>query len=514
VVVEDTQVELRSAAVGEDDRPSGLLATWAQIKAHFWLRRRVGYGLTLRNVSMKFDMTRYLRQMPWFALVTLVAICAGAFVFSVIRPAGVIGDSRVVMDRSSGRKYVNANGLLYPVTNEASAKLIVGAAGDPVGVSPEAVAARPQGPTVGIPGAPDDMPVTNGDATSVAVCQRTPVDAPGGHVQVAVLNGGVVVGSRADRIGARDAIVGSLDGQTWVLWGGRKSLVGPDDQIVLSALGIDREAVDHAVALTPAFANAVPSDLPLSAPVVPDAGQPAPWDLGRPLMVGAVVQSELPGRGQQYFVVLKGGVQEVSAPVAAMLRSEAAYGMSSAPTVDPDAVARVPQVSVLATTQYPDEALQVLDGRLKPVLCWTWEKGRTAANATTAVLAGTELPLAPSADGAGSPVVGAGDGRTADVVFMAAGAANWVRATGNAAASPAQESWWWLSRAGSRFGVASGDRSRQSLGLPDDALPMPWSVLSLLPSGLPAHVELSQADAMSQHANLPSDPGPAPLAPR
>ncbi|WP_176480491.1 type VII secretion protein EccB, partial [Mycobacterium avium] len=166
----------------DDERPQGLLATWAQIKAHFWLRRRVGYGLTLRNVSMQFDLARWLRSIPAVALVVLVVVCAGAYLFSVIHPAGKIGENRLVMDRASGRKFVNANGLLYPVLNGSSAKLIVGMAMDPVAVTHSEIAARPQGPIVGIAGAPDEMPVTNGDSTAVAVCQKVPLQSVAGHV--------------------------------------------------------------------------------------------------------------------------------------------------------------------------------------------------------------------------------------------------------------------------------------------------------------------------------------------
>lgn len=498
----------------DDERPQGLLATWAQIKAHFWLRRRVGYGLTLRNVSMQFDLARWLRSIPAVALVVLVVICAGAYLFSVIHPAGKIGDSRLVMDRASGRKFVNANGLLYPVLNGSSAKLIVGMAMDPVAVTHSAIAARAQGPLVGIAGAPDEMPVTNGESADVAVCQKVPLQSVAGHVVVAVLNGGLVFGSRAARMGPLDAIVGTLDGQTWVIWDGKKSVVDPNDRIVLSALGIDRDVVNHPVPLTPAFANAVPSNLPLVDPVVPDAGMPSPWNLGQALTVGAVVQAQLPGRGQRYYVVLKDGVQEVAPTVAAMLRSENAFGASEAPMVDPDALAKVPQVTIVQTSQYPPAPVHVLSAQDKPVTCWTWQKGRTASSATMGVVAGSELPIAPSADGSLSPVVGAHDGATvADAVYMAPNAANWVRTTGNSQSAASQESYWWLSPSGSRFGVNASDNSRESLGLPADTLPIPWSVLRLFPSGLPPHVELSKADAMAQHENVPTDPAPSALAP-
>ncbi|GAB4989747.1 type VII secretion system ESX-5 subunit EccB5 [Mycobacterium avium subsp. hominissuis] len=490
-----------------------MLATWAQIKAHFWLRRRVGYGLTLRNVSMQFDLAGWVRSMPAIAAALLLVVCGGAYVFSMIRPAGQIGDSRIVQDRGSGTFYVNANGRLYPALNLSSARLIAGTFVEPTQVGSSAISGRPQGPRVGIPGAPDQMGVTNGDQASVAVCQRVPVESVTGHVVVTVLDGGLVLGARADRLTGLDALLGTMNGQTYLVWNGVKSAVDPSDRVVLSALGIDRDALLHARPLAPAFGNAVPSALPLVDPVIPDAGTPVPWNLGVPVVVGSVVQADIPGRGQRFYVVLKDGVQEVPASVASMVRSENAFGATSAPAVAPDALAAVPQVTIVQTSQYPPRPVHVVAGGDKPVSCWTWEKGRTATSATMSVVAGTELPIAAGADAAVTPVVSAHDGvNTADAVYMAAGAANWVVATGNSQSASTQESLWWLSASGSRFGVEAS--SRDALGLGQAPLSLPWTVLRLFPSGLPAHVALSKADALLQHENIPVDPAPGALQPR
>lgn len=498
----------------DDDRPHGLVATWAQIKAHFWLRRRVGYGLSLRNVSMHFDLARYLRAAPVVVVIMTVVLCGGAYVFSLIHPAGEITDeTRFVMDRDSGRKFIVANGLLYPVLNESSGKLIVGQPANPSWVSHAAVAARSQGPSVGIPGAPDEMGVTNKDSIAVAVCQRVSLDSVVGHPTVAVINGGLVTGPRTAALGSLDVIVGSLGSQTFVIWDGKKSLIDPNDRIVLSALGIERDVVNHPVPLAAGFANAVPSGLPLVDPVVPDAGTPSPWNLGVPLTIGAVVQATLPGHGPRYYLVLKDGVQEVSPTVASMLRSENAFGSADAPVVTPDALAAVPTVTEVQTSQYPPAPVHVISAQDKPVSCWTWERGRSAATATSAVLAGTELPIEPSAISGLAPVVGPHDGSAADAVYMAPeGAANWVRTTGNSQSAATQESYWWLAASGARFGVDSDEKTLTSLGLKNvPTLPIPWSVLRLFPSGLPPHVELSKADAMAQHETVPVDPAPSAL---
>ncbi|OKH69403.1 hypothetical protein EB74_30020 [Mycobacterium sp. SWH-M5] len=478
------------------------------------MRARTGYALMLRNVSMHFDLARWIRAMPVVCAVVFLVVCGGSYIFSLIRPAGVVGDSRIVMDRASGERYVNVNGRLHPVLNLSSARLIAGSYMAPTAVTAASIASFPKGPKVGIAGAPDEMAVTNGAGVSVAVCQRVPVNSVTGDVTVTVINGGLQVGPRARELGGDEAIVATLGGQTFIVWNGVKAMVDPADRIVLSALGIDRETVEAAMPLSGAVGNAIPSGVPMVVPVVPDAGAPAPWNLGASLSVGSVVQSDLPGQGTQFFVVLREGVQEISPVVAAMLRSQNAFGLATPPVVSPDALAEVPRVSIVQTSQYPSAPLRVVNAKDRPVTCWMWERGRTATSASAAVLTGTELPIAADADRAVSPVVSSHKGVDgADAVYMAPDAANYVAATGSSGTSSTRESMWWLSPSGTRFGLSADGRIRESLGLFGEPLSMPWSVLRLLPRGLPDNVALSKEDAMTQHDSLPSDRNPAALMP-
>lgn len=496
------------------DRYRGLLTTWTQFTANLWLRSRTGYALTLRNVSMHFDLARWVRAIPVLCVFLALLICGGAFIFSLILPAGVVGDSRIVMDRSSGQLYVNVNGRLHPALNLASARLIVGTYSEPTPATHASIMQRPMGPLVGIAGAPDNMPVTNGSTVSAAVCQRVPVDSVAGDVSVTAINGGIQLGARAAELGPNEAIVGSLGGQTYVIWNGVKSLIDPTDRIVLAALGIDRQVVASPMPLTGALGNAIPSGLPLVDPAVPDAGSPSPWNLGAQTPVGAVVQSELPGQGTQFFLVLKDGVQQVAPTVAAMLRSQNAFGASTPPVVSPDTLAGIPRVTIVQTSQYPPVPLRVIDPLQRPVSCWVWEKGATATSAVAKVVAGTELPIASSADAAVVPVVSSHKGVDgADAVYMARDAANFVATTGNSGTSSTVETMWWLSSSGTRFGLSADPMMRQALGLNGDPLPLPWALVRLFPPGLPDDVALSKEDAMTQHDNLPADAQPAALLP-
>ncbi|MEN4464174.1 type VII secretion protein EccB [Mycolicibacterium conceptionense] len=499
------------------DRYRGLLTTWKQVTAYSWLRSRTGYALTLRRVSTHFDLAAWIRRMPWAMAVVWVLAIVGAFVFGVIRPAGVVGDSRIVADRSSYELYVDpGDGRLRPVLNLTSARLIVGAYQEPTGVSHESIESKPKGLPVGIAGAPGAMNVTNGSGTSVGVCQRVAVNSVAGKAVITVINGGVQVGGgRNAELAPSQAVVGSMDGQTFLIWNGVKSAFDPADRIVLSALGIDRVVAAAPMPLSGAVGNAIPSGLPLVVPSIPDAGIPAPWKLGvAGLPVGAVVRSETPGRGTEFFVVLKDGVQKVAATVAAMLRSQNAYGLATPPVVSPDALAVVPQVTVVQASQFPPEPVQVVDPTSKPVTCWLWEKGRTSTAAAARVVVGTELPISAAADNALVAVGSSGKGADgADFVSMAPDAANYVAVTGNSATSATKEAMWWLSTSGTRFGLSTNQQERTSVGLGDDALPMPYSILRLFPRGLPENVALTKTDAMTEHRRVPVDPAAGAVLP-
>jgi len=452
--------------------------------------------------------------MPMVCLLLVLGICGISFIVSMIRPAGVVGNSRMVMDRATGELFVNVEGRLHPALNLASARLITGMAENPTAVKTDSIAEYPQGALVGIPGAPESMPVTNGSSVNIAVCQRVSSHSASGNPVVTVINGGVEPGQTAGPLADTEAIVGKLNGETYVVWNGVKSRVDPNDRIVLAALGIDRATVTTALPLTRAVGNAIPSGLPMMVPAVPDFGQESPWDIGVKAPIGSVVRADIAGQGERFVLVLRSGLQQIPDTAAAMLRSVNAFGLATPPLVAPDKLAEIPQVTIVQVSQYPDRPLTVVNPKERPVSCWQWTKGREATASEQRVLVGTELPLAAGSAHRLVEVVGTHK-RSAgvDAVFMAPDAANYIATTGHSGTSATAESWWWISPAGTRFGLSNSAEERQALGLGDDALPMPWVIAQLFPPGLGPDMALTKADAMTQHSNLPSDPAPAAVLP-
>ncbi|AHB79214.1 UNVERIFIED_ORG: hypothetical protein MaF1660_ph0019 [Mycobacterium phage Adler] len=485
-----------------------MMATWTQVTARWFLRARTGVALTLQDTSMRFDSPRRLRQVAVAAAVCYLIIGLGAYLWSVIRPAGIVGRSTIVMANGSGAKWVRVNGKLSPALNLSSAWLIAGSNQPVASVDRASIDAEPHGPLIGIAGAPEDMPVTNGAAVQVAVCQRVPVNASSPRPVVTLINGGVYTGVRNDELGSGQAAVGILYGQTYLIWNGHKAVIDPNDPIVLSSLGIDRALTLAAPPLTAALGNAIPSALPIGAPRIPEAGVPSPFAVPNPgTPIGTVVRSELPGQGEQFYVVLREGKQQIPETVAAMIRQENSFGQGTALSVGPDLLTRIPTVSMLNIGHYPPKPLKVVDFHEKPVTCWEWERGRTATSAVSRVLSGAELPVSAAMDDKVVKVAGSGgDPAVADQVLMSPDAANWVVATSSAPQASSRETAWWISDRGTKFGVGSSDQERSALGLTGEPLAMPQDIIRLFPRGLPPNTALTRADALVIHDSIPTDP--------
>src|ERR1700739_3590937 len=172
-----------------------------QNSGHLFYNRRLRAATTRFSVRMKHDDRK---QTAALALsMVLVAIGAGWMVLlNVLKPSGVVGDSAIIGDRTSGAIYARIDGRLYPALNLPSAQLATGTAGQATWVKPAEIAKYPTGPLVGIPGAPAAMPVNRGAVSAWAVCDtagrpRTPEKPPGAPIAGPLTRGrGAPTGNR------------------------------------------------------------------------------------------------------------------------------------------------------------------------------------------------------------------------------------------------------------------------------------------------------------------------------
>jgi type VII secretion protein EccB len=498
---------------GEESRGRGrglVLSTRVQVSGHMFFARRAVMAMTRRRVRMETEPGRR-QSMALMAGVTLTAVlCLGALFWSLVRPAGSAGQSRILADQNSGALYVKVGDKLYPALNLASARLIVGEPTNPDRVRRSEIDAHPRGPLVGIPGAPQDMSPATPARSSWLVCDEITkafgMSAPE-PVAVTVIDGQPELGPRRHVLGPDDAIVRRYGDQVWLIHAGRRSLINQGARAVLLALGLGEDAVAAARPMSRALFDAVPVGPQLSVPEIPDAGLPARF-AGAPGPVGTVVSTPQVGGQTAYSVVLVNGIQPVSAVVAQVLQNAGPVG-AAVPVVAGPVLAKLPVVDALDLSAFPPAPPHVIDSQLNAAACWHWQKVVGESMATTEVIAGPTIPVADSqVDKVVDLVQSAGPGLQADRVYFGPDFANYVVSTGNSPSSATAESLWWISESGVRFGVAREEDTLRALGLkahtPD---PGPWWALRLLVPG----PELSRSDALVRHNTLPTDSNPGEL---
>ncbi|WP_375489209.1 type VII secretion protein EccB [uncultured Mycobacterium sp.] len=494
------------------------LTSRLQVTAHYFWNRRNASALSHHGVRLEYDPEQ--RRLAGIILgftFTVLAVALMA-ILAWFKPAGQVGQSRILADRDTGAIYVLVDGRLHPALNLTSARLIAGEAARPTFVKAKELDKYPQGPTVGIVGAPTQMPIRTGLGSQWAVCDTAPAATPMSSAPaqpvVTAIAGPLQVGQRSAPLTMPNAILARHNTKTYVVWDGHRSEIDLSTKSVALALGVDADA-PAPVPMSTALFDAIPATDPLISPVIPDAGQPSPWDLGARAVIGSVLSvRELSQSGADTFYVLLGnGVQRISPFVASLLRSANSFGNVAPVAVSPDRLARVPVVDSLPVDYYPPTRLHLVDTTVAGTTCLAWSKGATDSAATVALLSGQGLPTPAESDNRLVHLVkdAAADPTAveADQLYIAPGATNLVMTTSADPGSRSRESLWWISDQGVRYGIALDDMTLKPLGIvPGNARQAPWPLIRIYATG-PA---LSREDAMTQHDTLAPLGGTAALS--
>ena len=136
-------------------RGTGLTyASLEQVAAWRFLWHRMAVAVARHSVRLVHDPSKNYGASTLVGVVIAALALGVCFVLAWLRPAGQIGDSKLVADRASGALYVDIDGTMHPVHNLASARLILGQGASPKLVPMAQIEDRPMGPMVGIIGAP------------------------------------------------------------------------------------------------------------------------------------------------------------------------------------------------------------------------------------------------------------------------------------------------------------------------------------------------------------------------
>lgn len=456
-------------------------ATRDQADAYRFGLRRLEAALVRGDPVLLHEQLRTSRRAAFVGvLVGMVGLC-GVAAWGLVAPRPDWRHQAVVTGAASGAMYVVAHDpdRLVPVADLLAARLVLAALGQDrpgaaraVAVSDEDLATAPRTPTSAVVGAVAVAPEQT-VAARWAVCDRVRPD--GALTDTTVIGGAVLPPPAAPADGV---LLAGPDDTEWLVTGGQRHRVDIGDGAVRAAYRLTDRLPRSAA---PALLSLLPEGAPIRSPQVSGRGRAAP--AGLPGEVGDVLVDRSGDAGDQFWVVLAGGVQQVPRMMAQLLAVAAARPMLAA---GPDVLGPAPLVApadagALAVDGWPDGPVHLVEPDTEAVTCWTWTPERPSGD----VWFGAALPLSPGV----TPVTLAqadGGGDRIDAVAVGAGGA--VRATGPGRAAGAGPLWL-VSASGVGYGIA--DRATAAALGVDAVDPAPEGALALLPAGPP--VDLAAA---------------------
>jgi type VII secretion protein EccB len=444
---------------------AGRTSLRAQLSAQRFLLRRLEYAVLGRPMPRRYDPLRAQK----FSLLAGCAVATGMLVLDTILGAsghdGIPGDAALVMSRQTGALLVRVDSRLRPVANLTSARLILGSPATPHLVDEAALGGVPDGPVLGIPGAPRTLgAVTAAKDLRWAVC-----DGAGGMTTVAV---GDWASAELDQHAAILVTVAHGDGSVYLLYDGKRAVIDPGDPATARALHVDGVPA-RKVSIT--LLNVIPEVPAIGPPRIVAMGQPS-GVTGFPVStVVRVTRTDSP----EYYVVLPGGFQRVGRLTVDLIRFADPAADAEILDVPPELIARNPLVDSLSVATYPDEPPLLLD--VDEELCATWQSGRSG------IAIGSDADRSGAVTLAGSD----GDGPGVDIVRMTPGRSLDITDAGSR---------YLITDAGVRFPVR--DSAVAALGLTGAPAAAPRAIIGALPEG----PELSRDAALISRDVLGSPP--------
>ncbi len=261
-----------------------------------------------------------LRRAGTTALVSLVIAAlavGGAAVYGLLTGHSTVqvrDESVVFLEKGSGARYVYlaSDARLHPVLNYTSGLLIANA-GAPrvVSTSRKRLASVPLGDPLGIPDAPDSLPVKKELRTgdwSVCTAGSAGVEPKSTLLVGEPITGGTVAAAPGT---GKALLVSDPTNRIFLVYGNRRFLLPPNRATAaLRALGWNAQQPWPVAA---AFVNAVPLGPDLAAPDIEDFGDRSGLDGYR---VGQLLTD-----GEQWSVALADGAAAVTAVQARLLRA-------------------------------------------------------------------------------------------------------------------------------------------------------------------------------------------------
>ncbi|MGQ5577572.1 type VII secretion protein EccB [Streptomyces sp. ZS0098] len=291
-----------------------------QVQAHSFMMGRLSSGLLTGDPDAPESPLGRTTRGVVFGVLFTVLIGAGTVVYGLLRPGG--NDSwrdgrHLVVNRDTGARYLwtGTDGVLHPVRNYTSARLIGGADLPTEDVGTASLRDVPLGGPVGIPGAPDGLPeagqLDNGawnmcvtgpdgaDPSTSAAAPASAVDRAGATTLVA----GAPVDT-TDIAADRAVLVRGPDKTEYLVWRGSRL---PLDEKSDARTALGYGSVEP-VPVSAAFLDALAPGPALRSPDVPGRGGEGPELGGEPTRIGQVFEVSVPGGEGSYHLLREDGL--------------------------------------------------------------------------------------------------------------------------------------------------------------------------------------------------------------
>ncbi|MEE1828021.1 type VII secretion protein EccB [Streptomyces sp. BE20] len=288
-----------------------------QVQAHLFVTGRVSAGMLRAEPDAPDSPVGRTNRGIAIGLAIALLVGVGAGVYGLVKPGGATGwrkPGTVVVVKETGTRYLYAGGLLHPVLNQASARLLAGDQLKVDEVSRRSLEGTDRGGPVGIVGAPDGLPAPASlDRSDWLACTVQAVGASGGRPAPLL---SLAVGSRPGNgsIGDRAVLVAAPDGAPQLLRYGRRHALDVQGGAV-RALGYTAAVP---VPVTAAFLQTFAAGPDLRSPDLPGRGTAGPDLSGRPTRVGQLFA----GSGEDRFVLTGQGLVPVGATLLALLQGD------------------------------------------------------------------------------------------------------------------------------------------------------------------------------------------------
>ncbi|MGC4983039.1 type VII secretion protein EccB [Streptomyces sp. DT193] len=309
-----------------------------QVEAHVFMMSRLTSGMLLTDPDApESPMGRTGRGAAWGLLLGALGT-AGCVLFGVLSPGG--DDSwrsagAVIVRKDTGTRYIYQDGVLHPIRNYASARLIGGSDLATRMVSGASLEGTPRGAAVGISGAPDDLPsASDVNAGPWLVCSGIYTADDGKRSATTTL----VIGSEppeGEGLTTGQALLVTAGSERFLVWHGRR-LPLDTEHGAQRALGYG-DATARTVAAE--FLNSLPLGPELAPPDVPGRGTAGPSLDGHATRVGQVFTVQVPDGPVRYYLLTAQGLRPVDATRAALVLGDPRTRQDSYQGEPPAAVA-------------------------------------------------------------------------------------------------------------------------------------------------------------------------------